>query len=85
MKAGTFMSTDWIEVHDHGSIYMAKVFLTDDDKAYMTTIQDGKERFFKVDTSLLKTDEWRFFEKVMDSAEELPIRGAIDMGLIKGQ
>ena len=79
------MSTDWIEVHDKDSVYMAKIFLTDEDKAYVITVQNGKKRFFKVDASLLKTGELRFFEKVMDSAEELPIREATDIGLIKGQ
>lgn len=83
MKARTFMSTDWIEVHDHGAVYMAKVFLTDNDKANMITIQGGKKRFFKVDANLLKSGELEFFEKVMNGAEELPVKLAIDIGLIE--
>lgn len=55
------MSTDWIEVHDHGSVYMDRVFLTDDDNAYMITVQNGKKRFFQVDANLLKSDELGFF------------------------
>jgi hypothetical protein len=61
VKARTFMSTDWIEVHDHGSVYMDRVFLTDDDNAYMITVQNGKKRFFQVDANLLKSDELGFF------------------------
>jgi hypothetical protein len=76
------MSTDWIEVHDHGSVYMAKVFLTDDDRAYMVTVQNGKKRFFKVDAGLLKLGELRFFEKVMENAEELLQNQFIKIGLI---
>lgn len=71
MKANTFMSTDWIEVHDKGSVYAARVFLTENDEAYMITIQKGKKRFFKVDPKLLKLCELGFFEKVMNGAIEL--------------
>ena len=71
MKAKTFMSTEWIEVHGNGSVYEAKIFLTDDNKAYMITNRDGKKRFFKVDANLLKFGELKFFEKVIVNAEEL--------------
>lgn len=74
----TVLSTDWIEVHDRGSVYMARVFLTDRYKAYMTTIQDGERRFFRVDANLLKLGELKFFEKVMETAEELPMKQAVD-------
>lgn len=85
MKVKTFMSTDWIEVHDHDSVYEAKIFLTDDGKAYMIMIQNDRKKFFKVDANLLKSGELKFFEKVMTSAEELPVKKAADIGLIKGQ
>lgn len=65
------MSTDWIEVHDHGSVYMARVFLTDENEAYMIAVQNNKQRFFKVDSKLLKLGELGFFENVMESAKEL--------------
>lgn len=67
----TVMSTDWIEVHYHGSVCMARVFLTDEDKAYMISIQNGKQRFFKIDPKFLKIGEQEFFESVMESAEEV--------------
>lgn len=76
------MSTDWIEVHDHGSVYEAKIFLTDEDKAYMMTIQDGKKRFFKVDAKLLRLGELGFFEKVMENIKELQLERTIEMRLI---
>ncbi|MCA2003654.1 MAG: hypothetical protein LDL06_02680 [Candidatus Nitrosotenuis sp.] len=76
------MSTDWIEVHDHGAIYQAKVYLTDEGEAYMLTIQDGKKRFYKVDARLFRLGELRFFEKVMEDAKELPLECALEMRLI---
>jgi len=81
------MSTDWIEVHDHGAIYQAKVYLTDEDEAYMLTIQDGKKLFFKVDPKLLGLGELGFFEKVMENAKELPLERILEMRLTdqKGQ
>jgi hypothetical protein len=57
----TCLSTDWIEVHDHGSVYMANVFLTDEGEAYMLTVQDGKKNLFKVDSKLLNMGELGFF------------------------
>lgn len=60
------MSTDWIEVHNHGSVYEARVFLTDNDRVYMVTIQNGKKRFFRIDAKLLKLCEFGFFEKAME-------------------
>jgi hypothetical protein len=83
MKAKTFMYTDWTEVHNGNSAYMAKVFLTGKDEAYMIMIKNGKKRFFKVDANLLKLGELGFFEKVMESADELPIQLADDLGLKK--
>lgn len=71
MKAKTFMSTDWIEVHDHGLVYRARVYLTDEDEAYMQTIRDGKKRFFKLDAKLLRLGELGFFEKVLANAIEI--------------
>jgi len=65
------MSTDWIEVHDKCSVYTAKVVLADNDEAYMITVQNGKKRFFKINPKLLKLGELGFFEKGMESAEEL--------------
>ena len=76
------MSTDWIKVHDRDLVYLAKVFLTDDDNAYMITIQNSKERFFKVDASLLKSGELEFFEKVMESAKEMHIEMVVEMGFL---
>jgi len=71
MKVRTFMFTEWIEVHDHGLVYEAKVFLTNRDEAYMITVQDGKKRVFRIDPSILKTDEIKFFERVMEKAKEI--------------
>lgn len=68
----TVMSTDWIEVHDHGSVYVARVFLTDENEAYMVRKLKNETKFFRVNPELLKLGEIRFFEKVMESAEELP-------------
>lgn len=70
MKA--LMSTDWIEVHDHDLSYLARVFLADNDEAYMIMKRGNKTRFFRVDSRLLRFGELGFFEKVMESAEELP-------------
>jgi hypothetical protein len=78
------MSTDWIEVHDHDSTYLARVFLTDDDEAYMIVKAENKTRFFKVRSELLRSGELGFFEKVMESAEELPLKLAFEIGLITG-
>jgi len=58
---------------------MARVFLTNDGKAYMVTVQNEKKRFFKVDASLLELGELGFFEKVMKTAREIPIETAIKM------
>lgn len=80
MKARTFMSTDWIEVHDHGSVYEAKVLLTDEDRTYMIIRQDNKKQFFRVDAKLLKVDELGFFEKVMESAKELSVKETTELG-----
>lgn len=77
------MSTDWIEVHDHGSVYMARVFLLDNDESYMITVRDGQNRFFKVDANLLKYGELRFFENVMKNAKELLFEKVIKMGFAK--
>lgn len=77
------MSTDWIAVHDHGSVYETKVFLTDKDQAYIITIHNGKKKFFRVDAKLLKTGELNFFEKVMETATELTTKNAIDIGLTR--
>ena len=71
MTARTVMSTEWIEVHCPDFTYTVRVFLTDEDEAYIVTIKDGKKRFFKVDPKLLKSGELKFFEKVMDSAHEI--------------
>lgn len=76
------MSTDWIEVHDHGSIYLARVFLTDNDRTYMIVKTENKIRFFKIKAELLRSGELGFFEKVMGGAEELPMKLAIKIGLI---
>lgn len=77
------MSTDWIEVHDQDSVYETKVFLSNDDKAYMITIQNDKKRFFKVDANLLKSGEQMFFKKVMGSAKELSKKQTVEMGLVR--
>lgn len=71
MSPSTILSTDWIEVHDRGSVYMARVFLTDEDGAYIITVQDGKKKVFKVDPNLLKLGELGVFENLMKSAEEI--------------
>lgn len=76
------MSTDWIEVHDKGSVYMARVFLLDNDESYIVTIQDGRKRFFKIDANLLKFGELGFFENVMNTAEEIKLEQAIRLGLL---
>ena len=82
----TYLSTDWIEVHDHGSVYMARVFLTDDNHAYMILVRENENKFFRVRSELLRFGEIGFFEKVMEDAEELPLKYAFAMGLLrKGQ
>ncbi len=58
-------------MHDKGSVYMARVFLTDEDEAYMIQKTGNKIRFFKVDPELLRLGETGFFEKIIESAEEL--------------
>lgn len=68
----TVMSTDWIEVHNHGSVYLARVFLTDEDEAFMITVK-GKIRFFKIKPELLRLGEIGFFGKVTEDAEELSL------------
>ncbi|MEM3013853.1 MAG: hypothetical protein QXI71_04400 [Candidatus Bathyarchaeia archaeon] len=75
------MSTDWIEVHDHDSVYKARVFLTDEDTAFIEIVKDGKRRFFRVDAKLLKLGELMFFERVMDGAEEITMSQAKAIGL----
>lgn len=85
MKARTFMSTDWIEVHDYGSVYMARVFLLDNDESYVMTVQNGQKKFFKVDVNLLELGEIRFFEKVMENAKELDVETAIEMGFLEDE
>lgn len=65
------MSTDWIEVHDHGSVYMARVFLTDKNEAYMIRRSGIEEKFFRVNPESLKLGELGFFEKAMEGAKEL--------------
>lgn len=82
MRSKTIMSSDWIEVHDHDSVYKARVFLTDNDEAYMITKQNDKKRFFRVDARLLKMGELGFFEKAVGSAKELPLEHAFKIGLI---
>lgn len=82
MKARTYMSTDWIEVHDHGSTYLARVFLTDNDEAYMIVKTENKTKFFKVKAELLRLGETGFFDKVMESAEELLLAKTIEIGLM---
>jgi hypothetical protein len=77
----TVLSTDWIDVHDHSSVYLVRVFLTDDNEAYMIRKSRNETKFFKVNPELLKLGELGFFEKVMESAEELP---SMPIGL-KGQ
>ncbi len=76
------MSTDWIEVHDHGSVYQAKVYLTDKDEAYMIIRHGNKRRFFRIDARLLRGSELRFFENIMDNAKELPLGRVFEMKLI---
>ena len=82
MKAKTYMSTEWIEVHDHGSKYIAKVFLTDGGTAYMISKTQDGAKFFRVNPELLRLGELGFFEKAMENAEELPLSQAVAMGLI---
>lgn len=81
MSVQTYLSTDWIEVHTLDTNYMAKVFLTADDEAYMILTQD-EMKFFKVDSKLLRLGEIEFFAKVMEDAKELSIEEALRMGLV---
>jgi len=57
----TYLSTDWIEVHNHAEHYLAKVFLTADNECYMIVVQK-EMRFFKVDSKLPLLGEIGFFE-----------------------
>lgn len=77
----TYLSTDWIEIHDNGTVYLARVFLTDNDEAYMICKSQNETRFFKINPKLLRLGELGFFEKVMENAQELP---SMPIGL-KGQ
>lgn len=80
MGFNTVFSTDWIEVHSSQN-YTARVFLTDEDEAYMEAVMDGKRRFFRVDAKLLRPGEIKFFENVMDGAEEITVNQAKAIGL----
>ena len=73
------MSTDWIEVHDFESSYFAKVFVTQNE-AYMIVKAQNQTKFFRVDRELLSLGEIRFFQKVMESAEELPLKTVFEIG-----
>lgn len=79
----TVMSTDWIKVHDHDSVYMARVFLTDENEAYMIRKLKNETKFFRVNPELLKLGELVFFERAVESAEELPIEPISKIGLVK--
>jgi len=85
MRLKTYISTDWIEVHDHDSTYLARVFLTDNDEAYMIRKSQNETRFFRVNPKLLRLGELGFFEKMMESASELPIKLAVEFGFIDGK
>jgi hypothetical protein len=85
MKTRTYISTDWIEVYDHDSTYMARVFLTDNDEAYMVVKTENKTRFFKVKSELLRSGELGFFEKVMERSIELPIKQIGDIRLANNE
>jgi hypothetical protein len=82
MSPRTVLSTDWIEVHDHDSVCMARVFLTDEDEAYMIRKSQNETKFFKVNPELLKLGELGFFEKVIESAEEIPVEQAYEFGFV---
>ena len=82
MKNSTVVSTDWIEVHDFDSSYFAKVFVTQNE-AYMIVKAQNQTKFFRVDRELLTLGEIRFFQKAIESAEELSLRKAFEMGLIE--
>ncbi|MBI3841568.1 MAG: hypothetical protein HY295_00195 [Thaumarchaeota archaeon] len=66
---------------------MAKVFLTDGSEAYMIVATPTGKKFFRVRSELLRLGEIGFFEKVMESAEELTLSQASEMGFVerKGQ
>jgi hypothetical protein len=81
MSVQTYLSTDWIEVHNQDKHYLAKVFLTADDECYMLVVQK-ETKLFKVDSKLLRLGEIGFFEKVMESAKELPLKMAFEVGFI---
>ena len=78
----TYLESDWIEVHNSKSRSLARVFLTDGGTAYMVSKSEDDTKFFKVDPELLQLDELGFFERAMESAEELPLKQAVAMGLI---
>lgn len=78
----TCISTDWIEVHDFESSYFAKVFVTQNE-AYMIVKAQNQTKFFRVDRELLALGEIGFFQKAMESAEELSLEMAFEMGLIE--
>lgn len=79
MKAKTYMFTDWIQVNGPDFRYLAKVFATQDE-AYMIVKVRNQTKFFRVDKRLLILGEMGFFENVMESAKELPIKSAIKIG-----
>lgn len=81
MKNKTIVSTDWIEVHDFESSYFAKVFVTQNE-AYMLVKIRNKTKFFRVNRGLLVLGEIGFFQKVMATAEELPLRAAFEVGVV---
>jgi len=82
MKCKTYVSTDWIEVHDFESSHFAKVFVTQSE-AYMIVRSKNETKFFKVDRELLLLGEIGFFQKVMESAEEMSLEKAVEMGFLK--
>lgn len=81
MKVKTYMSTDWIEVHDFDSSYFAKVFVTQNE-AYMIVKAKDRTEFYKIKRELLTLGEIGFFQKVMEKAEKLPIEIAIEFGFL---
>lgn len=82
MKILTYLSTDWVRVHDRGRCYFAKILVGDDNNAYMITIKNHKRQFFKIDKKLLKYNELEFFGRVMKTAKRLNIKQAKKDGII---
>jgi hypothetical protein len=78
----TYAFSEWTEVTNGKAVHLVKLFLTADGSAYMLLVANGKLRFFRVDADLLRVDEGRFLEKVMESAQELQIERAIEMGFL---